>query len=249
LLFLFLIPFTAVYFLFGKTTETKKLRFHTMLHKMAVFFVNHLPFIGFKIENPVDETFEKPAVIVANHQSHMDLLCMLALTPKIVFLTNDWVWNNDFYGLVIRKAEFIPASDGMEQNLPRLRDLYERGYSICIFPEGTRSPNCDILRFHRGAFTLARELEADILPVFLHGTGHVLPKKELMFRRGEVCMEIQERVRPYESVEAESDSEVDRKVTKQMRHYYEQHYAALCERIETSEYWRFIRKYQEYYKL
>ncbi len=249
LLFLFLIPFTAVYFLLGKTTEAKKLRFHTILHKMAVFFVNHLPFIGFKIENPVDETFEKPAVIVANHQSHMDLLCMLALTPKIVFLTNDWVWNNVFYGLVIRKAEFIPASDGMEQNLPRLRDLYERGYSICIFPEGTRSPNCDILRFHRGAFTLARELEADILPVFLHGTGHVLPKKELMFRRGEVCMEIQERVRPYESVEAESDSEVDRKVTKQMRHYYEQHYAALCERIETSEYWRFIRKYQEYYKL
>ena len=249
LLFLFLIPYTAIFFMLGKNTEDKKLRFHTKLYKMALFFVNHLPFIGFKVENPFVETFKKPAVVIANHQSHLDLLCMMSLTPKIVFLTNDWVWNNVFYGLVIRKAEFIPASNGMEYNLPLLRDLFERGYSICIFPEGTRSPHCDILRFHKGAFTLARELDADILPVFLHGTGHVLPKEELMFRRGEICLEIGERTRPYEIVEAESVSEIDRKVTKQMRHFYDQHYAVMCERLETPEYWRFIRKYQNYYKI
>jgi 1-acyl-sn-glycerol-3-phosphate acyltransferase len=249
LLFLFLIPFTAIYFLIGKNTEAKKLRFHTMLYRMAAFFIRHLPFIGFKLENLTGETFEKPAVIVANHQSHIDLLCMMALTPKIVFLTNDWVWRNPFYGIVIRKAECYPASDGMEQNLPRLRDLYERGYSICVFPEGTRSPHCDILRFHKGAFVLARELDADILPVFLHGTGHVLPKEELMFRRGEVYLEVDERVRPYDELQADTDSERDRLVTKQMRHFYQKHYAELCEKIETPEYWRHIRKYQERYKL
>ena len=249
LLFLFLIPYTAVYFALGKNTEDKKLRYHTMLHKMAVFYIHHLPFIRFRMNNAVGETFEKPAVIVANHQSHFDLVCMMAVTPKIVFLTNDWVWRNPFYGLVIRKAEYYPVSDGMEQNLPRLRDLYARGYSICVFPEGTRSPNCEILRFHKGAFTLARELDADILPIFLHGTGHVLPKEELMFRRGEMYLEVGERVRPFEEVSADADSERDRLVTKQMRHYYQEHYAALCAKIETPEYWRFIRKYQEYYKL
>lgn len=249
LLFFFLIPYTAVYFALGKNTEDKKLRYHTMLHKMAVFYIHHLPFIRFRMNNAVGETFEKPAVIVANHQSHFDLVCMMAVTPKIVFLTNDWVWRNPFYGLVIRKAEYYPVSDGMEQNLPRLRDLYARGYSICVFPEGTRSPNCEILRFHKGAFTLARELDADILPIFLHGTGHVLPKEELMFRRGEMYLEVGERVRPFEEVSADADSERDRLVTKQMRHYYQEHYAALCAKIETPEYWRFIRKYQEYYKL
>ena len=132
LLFLFLIPYTAVYFALGKNTEEKKLRYHTMLHKMAVFYLHHLPFIRFRMNNAVGETFEKPAVIVANHQSHFDLVCMMAVTPKIVFLTNDWVWRNPFYGLVIRKAEYYPVSDGMEQNLPRLRDLYARGHS---FPE------------------------------------------------------------------------------------------------------------------
>ena len=249
LLFLFLIPYTAVYFLFGKNSEARKLRYHTLLYKMACFFVRHLPFIHFRMNNAVEETFDKPAVVIANHQSHFDLLCMMALTPKIVFLTNDWVWRNPFYGLVIRKAEFYPVSDGMENNLPRLRDLYERGYSICIYPEGTRSPNCEILRFHKGAFALARELDADILPVFLHGTGHVLPKQELMFRRGEMYMEVGERMRPYDHVEAETDNEKDRIVTKQMRHFYQEHYAEICSQIETPEYWRFIRKYQEYYKV
>ena len=249
LLFLFLIPFTAIFFLIGKETEEKRLRYHTFLYKMAVFFVHHLPHIKFVMNNIAGESFEKPAVIISNHQSHFDLLCMMALSPKIVFLTNDWVWRNPFYGLVIRKAEYYPVSDGMERNLPRLKDLYERGYSICVFPEGTRSPNCEILRFHKGAFALARELDADILPVFLHGIGHVLPKEELMFRAGEMYLEVGERMRPYEEVHADTDSERDRLVTKQMRHYYQDHYAALCAKIETPEYWRFIRKYQEYYKL
>ena len=43
LLFLWLIPFTAVYFLFGKDSEAKKLKYHTMLHRMAVFFLQRLP--------------------------------------------------------------------------------------------------------------------------------------------------------------------------------------------------------------
>jgi 1-acyl-sn-glycerol-3-phosphate acyltransferase len=248
LLFLFLIPYTAIYFLFGKNTEAKKLRYHTLLHKLASFFMYHMPGIGFSVRNSSGETFEKPAVIIANHQSHLDLVCMMALTPKIVFMTNDWVWHNPFYGIVIRKAECYPASDGMERNLPRLRDLYERGYSICIFPEGTRSPNCDILRFHKGAFSIARELGADLLPVFLHGTGHVLPKEELMFRRGDMFVEITDRIQsaPHSGDES-ADSESDRLLTKQMRHFYQEHYAALCQELETDEYWRFIRKYQRYY--
>ena len=233
IIFLFLIPYTAIYFLIGKNTEEKKLRFHTLLYKMTGFCVHHFPFIHFSMRNTAMETFEKPAVVISNHQSHLDLLCMLALSPKIVFLTNDWVWRNPFYGLVIRKAEYYPASDGMERNFSRLRDLYERGYSICIFPEGTRSPNCEILRFHKGAFALARELDADILPVFLHGTGYVLPKEELMFRRGEIFLEVRERVRPYDDVQAETDSERDREVTRRMRHYYQKHYAEIYERINS----------------
>ena len=249
LLFLVLTPYSAIYFLFGKNTEEKKLRYHKLLQTWAAFLVRQIPGVKFRLNQLQKDAFEKPAVVVANHQSNIDLLCMLSLTPKIVFLTNERVWRNLFLGVVIRKAECYPVSDGLEKNLPRLRDLYERGYSICIFPEGTRSPNCDILRFHKGAFTLSRELGAEIQPIFLHGFGHVQPKNDLVFREGELYVEIAERMRPYDGVEAETESEQDRIVTKRMRHYYQEHYAELCEQLETPEYWRFMRSYQERYKV
>jgi 1-acyl-sn-glycerol-3-phosphate acyltransferase len=105
------------------------------------------------------------------------------------------------------------------------------------------------LRFHKGAFALARELGADILPVFLHGSGHVLPKKEVLFCEGEIYVEVAERQRPYDDVEADTEIERDRIVTKRMRHYYQEHYAELCQQMETPDYWRFVKSYQERYKV
>jgi 1-acyl-sn-glycerol-3-phosphate acyltransferase len=248
-MYLFVLPYTWLYFHFGKDTEQRRLKYHAFLQRLSDFVIHRVPGVKFYLENRVGESFERPAVVISNHQSHLDLMCLMMLTPKIVFLTNDWVWNNPFYGMVIHKAEFYPVSNGIENHVQQLQSLYERGYSICVFPEGTRSPKCEILRFHKGAFALARELDADILPIFIHGMGHVLPKEELMFRGGDLYLEIAERVRPYDSVGADTDSERDRLVTRQMRHYYQEHYAEICASLETEEYWRFFRKYQERYKL
>jgi hypothetical protein len=96
---------------------------------------------------------------------------------------------------------------------------------------------------------LARELGADILPVFIHGSGDVSPKGELVFCEGAVTVEITERQRPYEQVTAETDIEMDRLASKQMRRFYREHFAELREKLETPEYWRFMRGYQERYKL
>ncbi len=249
LLFAILTPYTLIYFMFGKNNEEKKLRYHKQLQAMAAFFVHCVPGVKFRMNKIQADAFEKPAVVISNHQSVLDILCMLSLTPKLVFLTNDWVWRNLFFGVVIRKAEFYPVRDGMEMNLSRLRDLYERGYSICIFPEGTRSPNCDILRFHKGAFALSRELGADIQPVFLHGVGHVLPKNGIVLSEGEFYMEVAERQRPYDSVDCDMEIECDRIVTKRMHQYYQEHYKELCEKLETPEYWRFVRNYKDRYKV
>jgi 1-acyl-sn-glycerol-3-phosphate acyltransferase len=140
------------------------------------------------------------------------------------------------------------VSDGIEQNMPRLRDLYERGYSICVFPEGTRSEDCSILRFHKGAFYLARELQTDILPVFLHGAGHALPKRDFMLREGSIYMEVGERI-PLTADPSVDANEQDRRFTHQIRQYYKEHYAALCQQLEDEEYWKPYRKYEQMYKV
>lgn len=187
-------PMTALYFALGRNTETKRLRFHRMLQWLSAHFLRMLPGAEVRFENLTDKTFSTPAIVVCNHQSLLDLPMLMALHPRLIFLTNDRVWHNPYYGRVIHRAEFLPVSAGMDVILPRLKSLRDRGYSIVIFPEGTRSEDCTILPFHQGAFHLTRELQMDILPIVLHGAGHFMPKKGKLFRKGNIVLRILPRV-------------------------------------------------------
>ena len=62
--------------------------------------------------NRTGETFKKPAILIANHQSFIDILVLLALTPKLVMVTNHWVWHSPFFGAIIRYADFYYVGDG-----------------------------------------------------------------------------------------------------------------------------------------
>lgn len=242
-MFLIVLPATYVYFHIGRVTEKKRMQLHRFICWASRFIVRRVPGTRFILENPSGETFEKPAVIISNHQSHLDLMCILMLSPKLVVLTNDWVHRNPIYGLIIRYAEFYTVSDGLEQNIDRLADLVRRGYSIVVFPEGTRSPDCHIQRFHRGAFYLAERLHLDILPVFLHGIGHVLPKNDFMLREGTMYTEVGRRITP-ENTEYGVDF---KSRTSAIRRLYMTHYAEICSKREKADYyaWYVCQKYRK----
>lgn len=131
-----------------------------------------------------------PHLVVCNHQSWLDLMCLLQLTPRLVVITNEWVWHNPFFGRLIQQAEYLPASMGMEELLPKLESLVKRGYSIAVFPEGTRSFSAKLGRFHKGALTMAQELKLDVLPLCLTGASHALGKKQYYLRSGHIRLEI-----------------------------------------------------------
>ena len=172
--------------------------------------------------------FSRPRVVICNHQSHLDLFCQLIFTPDIIFLTNDWVWNNPSYGLLIRNAEYYPVREGLEELLPKLRSLVERGYSIAVYPEGTRSSDCRIQRFHQGAFWLAEQLGVDILPMCLYGPGRILRKKTYTLHRGPVRIEVGEPVGLGE-LRRMGDFKSQ---AKEMRRRYIKWYEAMANRIE-----------------
>lgn len=236
-------PGVYLYCLIGKNNEAKKLRFHKMLQWISNFLTVRFPGAGTSYENPCNETFDRPALIICNHQSHLDLPVLMATNPKLIFLTNDWVWNNFFYGRIIHYAEFLPVSAGMDVILHHLRSLKERGYSIVVFPEGTRSADCSILRFHQGAFLLARELELDIVPMVLHGAGHYLPKKDFMFRKGEITLRIMPRVScgEYNDLALRERASLFR---KKIRREYDE----IVKRKETAEYFRSLVLYKYAYR-
>ena len=236
-------PFAFIYFGIGRPSEKKKLRFHRMLRRVNSFIAYHLPGAKTVVDNPSHESFERPAVVACNHQSILDLPVIMSLSPKLIFLTNDRVWNSRVYGRIIRNAEFFPASHGVEKILPHLRSLRDRGYSIVIFPEGTRSADCRILRFHQGAFLLAKELGLDIVPMTLYGAGHVVAKNDILFRRGSISLHILPRI---------SNSEISSlsglKLASRFRALIRSEYDAMAKANATPAYFRHIVFYKYAYR-
>ncbi|MBN2165435.1 MAG: MMPL family transporter [Marinilabiliaceae bacterium] len=136
----------------------------------------------------------KPSVIICNHQSHLDLVLLLMQSPKIVVLTNEWVWKNPFYGLIIRYIDFFPIYTGIEKGYEKIKGKVEKGYSVLVFPEGTRTIDGGIKRFHQGAFSLADYLKLDIIPVLLHGAYDCMPKTEFFLRPGYITLKCFDRI-------------------------------------------------------
>lgn len=172
---LFVWPIVFFYKCFWPNDEKKKLRCHRLACKVIGVRVKTLPFVNIEADFSNKE-FEKPAIIISNHQSQIDIVSILMLSPKIVAVTNSWVWNFPVYKPILSYLEFYPNGGGVDNMEEKFASLIERGYSILIFPEGTRSADCKILKFHRGAFYLAEKLHADILPIYLDGAGKALPK-------------------------------------------------------------------------
>lgn len=202
LFFMFVVikPIVWIYVKVGKMTEQKRRNLHKLMYRGSRFVMLQHGIPGVKFSYSVSEgvTFDRPRVVICNHQSHLDLFCQLIFTPDIVFLTNDWVWNNPSYGLLIRHAEYYPVREGVEALLPKLRSLVERGYSIAVYPEGTRSADGRVGRFHQGAFWLAEQLGVDILPMYLYGTGKILKKNTYTLQKGPVRIEVGEPVSLHE---------------------------------------------------
>lgn len=159
----------------------KKALFSRMIMYSTRLFLFFIFYTRKRIINDNGEDLKKQAVIVANHQSMIDILIMLSLSPKIVMVTNQWVWNSPVFGHVIRYAGFISTQKGFENMGETLREKVADGYSVVVFPEGTRSVDGQIKRFHKGAFMLAESLQLDVVPIVIYGTGQILNKRQMFY--------------------------------------------------------------------
>ena len=226
---------------FPAKTAKRKLIFHYVIMYTFRFILACFFNVKKTIVNPQNETFKKPAIIVSNHQSHIDLALTLQLYPKIVVFTNDWVYNSPFFKTIVKKADYFRASDGYEKCIPALNELVKQGYSILIFPEGTRSVTGDILRFHKGAFLLAEQMQLDIIPLLLHGVGDVLTKGDFYFKEGELTVKLLERIKPTDMSFGITYQERTKAICKLMRQEYE----LIREEKENVKYFRarLIRNY------
>ncbi|MBF4464769.1 1-acyl-sn-glycerol-3-phosphate acyltransferase [Flavobacterium sp. LC2016-12] len=215
--------------------EKKKMKgFRYVISKFMKSVLYSSPFLRKKVVNKFGENFEKPAIIIANHSSFIDILAMGMLSPKIIFLVNDWVYNSPIFGGTVRKAGFYPVSEGIEGGVEHLRQKVKEGYSLMIFPEGTRSESNQIKRFHKGAFYLAEEFNLDILPVLIHGASEAIPKGDFVIHDSSLTISILERISPDDL--SFGKNYVER--TKQLSSYFKTEFAKIRQELEGPEYFK-----------
>lgn len=178
----------------NEKTKIKGFRYFISKFMKSVLYTN--PFIHEKEININNEKFEKPAVLIANHSSFLDILAVGMLSPKIIYLVNDWVYNSPVFGATVRRAGFYPVSEGLEGGIEHLRQKVEEGYSLMVFPEGTRSKSNQIKRFHKGAFYLAEHFNLDIIPILIHGASEALPKGDFIMYDNSLTVSILDRITP-----------------------------------------------------
>ncbi|MGB0402860.1 MAG: MMPL family transporter [Salibacteraceae bacterium] len=215
--------------------KEKKVRIVTWISsKWLRALTSHQKHIPQHLKFPTKETLSKPKIIIANHESFLDILVLLGMSTKNILLTNDWVYNSPFFGKVVQYVGFYPVSRGFEEALPHLKKKIDEGYNICIFPEGTRSKDPIMSRFHKGAFYIAQNLKLDIVPIILHGYGHLLSKgDDFLVKRGRVNFETLDTIEYNDTSWGTTDRERYKAISK---HYKNEFYNFRREHEDVSFY-------------
>jgi 1-acyl-sn-glycerol-3-phosphate acyltransferase len=137
---------------------------------------------GVQIHDP-----RRPYVAVANHESFADIFLLSHLPWEMKWLSKEAIFKIPLMGWMMRMAGDIAVRRGDANSrsdaLLACRDRLRKGVSVMIMPEGTRSADGQVQKFHDGAFRLAVETGCPILPIAVAGTRAALAKGSWVFGR------------------------------------------------------------------
>lgn len=148
--------------------------------------------LGFNVKNRARLVRQGPAIVVANHNSHLDTLLLYVLFPARLLPKLHPVAAADYFfktpllrWVSLNIIGIMPIARGIQARgdlLKPLRAALARGEILFIFPEGSRGEPERMAELKSGVARLAEEMpEIPIVPVFLWGAGRSLPKGSRLF--------------------------------------------------------------------
>ena len=144
-----------------------------------------VPTWRFGIHGAVPRGIAGRTVVVSNHQSNADPFLISRLPWEMKWLGKASLFRAPIVGWSMWLAGDIPIERGEKDSasaaMARCKGWLDRGVPVMIFPEGTRSLDGAMLPFKDGAFRLALEAGAAVLPIAIHGTRDALPKHSWLF--------------------------------------------------------------------
>jgi 1-acyl-sn-glycerol-3-phosphate acyltransferase len=180
---------------------------------MAAVKVN--PLWDFRTSGVVIDDPRRPYVAIANHESLADIFLISHLPWEMKWLSKEAVFRIPLMGWMMRMAGDIAvhrdSRASRAEALEQCRDRLRKHVSVIILPEGTRSRTGELLPFQDGAFRLAVEFQAPILPIAVAGTRDAMPKHSLLFNRARAEVRVLEPV-PTEGLTAQDVPELRERV-------------------------------------
>lgn len=122
----------------------------------------------------------KGYVLVANHASLADIVCLFCLGKHFKWVAKSSLFKIPVFGWTMTLLNYIPLSRGrhgsIRDSFNEAIDWLNKDVSVLIFPEGTRSRSGQLAEFKNGAFKLALLTKKPIVPIVISGTGAALTK-------------------------------------------------------------------------
>ena len=156
-------------------------------------------------------------IVVMNHQSNMDIPVLINSMPlQLRFIGKIELRKIPIFGTgLIRGGHFLIDRKDHEKAMAGIQEagqvLQQQGLSVVFAPEGTRSPDGQLLPFKKGAFVMAIETGIPLLPVTIDGSTRSLPKGSLWAKRTGITVTIHEPI-PTSSLVYEDRTELTEKV-------------------------------------
>ena len=166
--------------------------------RAAVAVVRLIPAWDFRTEGVVIADPRRPYVAVANHESFADIFLLSHLPWEMKWLSKEAIFRIPVMGWMMRMAGDIAVRRGEKGSrkmaVDQIHDRLDKKVSVMILPEGTRSPDGELLPFRNGAFRVAIERQLPILPIAVAGTREAMAKHSMRFNPARAIAEVLEPV-------------------------------------------------------
>lgn len=181
------------------------------------------PFIRVRCLNPEGACGLTPCIITANHQSILDLYLLgFQKVTQVCPVTKSWPFRYLLpFIAVMRTAGYIEAENRVPEEI--LRDCRARlaeGCALVVYPEGRRSRDGKLGKFHAGAFLMALEENIPIVPMVIKNSYDVLPPDSFRVYGGTLEVEMLPAIQPADYARFRAEPLPHRALLKHVRQLY-----------------------------
>ena len=167
-------------------------------------------------------------VVTANHLSMFDIPILLRHLPlQGRFLAKQEVFKVPIVAQAMRTVGIIEinrARGGSSRQAINdgVHIAAERGYSLIVYPEGTRSTDGELLPFHKGAFRIAIDTGLPVLPVVIEGTERASKPGSKLFFPGRASIRVLDAIETADMTNKDNLTSLTAKVESEMNRVYEE---------------------------